>query len=74
MDLLFNHFGKQNNSTLHDHSMLLFAEHKQQTAVGGNALTDGFGNKDWQVTVFPCLINFSRLLRLETYFKVVRLL
>ena len=47
-DLLFNHFGKQNNAALHDHSMLLFAEHKQQTTLG-NGLSDGFGNKDWQV-------------------------
>jgi len=30
---------------VHDHSMLLF-EHKQ---AGTNPLSDGFGNKDWQV-------------------------
>ena len=43
VDLLFNHFGKQ--TSVHDHSMLLF-EHKQ---AGTNPLSDGFGNKDWQV-------------------------
>jgi hypothetical protein len=55
VDLLFNHFGKQNS--LHDHSMLLF-EHKQ---AGPNALNDGFGNKDWQVQPLKefCLDRFE---------------